>query len=109
MRNPVTAREAACYAWNGYGWRELERSAQSLVLVPRSRRRPMHDAKECRDRALRCIRLAKGLPEGEERNSYADLARSWRRLSRGIEKSEAALDAWRRPKENPNSTRLAPP
>jgi hypothetical protein len=54
----------------------------------------MHDAKECRDRALQCIRLAKGLPEGKERNSYADLARSWRRLGRGIEKSEAALDAW---------------
>jgi hypothetical protein len=50
----------------------------------------MHDAKECRDRALQCIRLAKGLPEGEERKSYADLARSWRRLGRGIEKSEAA-------------------
>ena len=54
----------------------------------------MHDAKECRTRALHCIRLAKALPEGEERKSYADLARSWRRLGRGIEKSEAALDAW---------------
>jgi hypothetical protein len=57
----------------------------------------MHDAKECRDRALQCIRLAKVLPEGEERKSYANLARSWRRLGRGIEKSEAALDAWASP------------
>jgi len=54
----------------------------------------MHDAKQCRNRALQCIRLAKGLPEGEERKSYADLARSWHRLGRGIEKSEAALYTW---------------
>jgi hypothetical protein len=69
----------------------------------------MDDAKECRDRALQRIRLAKGLPEGKERNSYADLARSWRWLGRGIEKSEAALAPGRRPKENPNPVGVSNP
>jgi hypothetical protein len=69
----------------------------------------MDDAKECRDRALQCIRLAKGLPEGKERNSYADLARSWRRLGRGIEKSEAALDAWASSEREPNPVGVSNP
>ncbi len=69
----------------------------------------MHDAKECRDRALQCIRLAKGLPEGKERNSYADLARSWRRLGRGIEKSEAALDAWASSEREPQLHKIGAP
>jgi len=64
----------------------------------------MHDAKQCRNRALQCIRLAKALPEGEERKSYADLARSWRRLGRGIEKSEAVLDAWACSERDPQPT-----
>ena len=69
----------------------------------------MHDAKECRDRGLQCIRLAKGLPEGKERNSYADLARSWRRLARGIEKSEAALDAWASSEREPQLHKIGAP
>jgi len=69
----------------------------------------MHDAKECRDRALHCIRLAKVLPEGEERKGYADLARSWRRLGRGIAKSEAALDAWSSSEKKPRPPKTAAP
>ena len=47
-----------------------------------------------RNAAIALCNVSGCLLEGKERNSYADLARSWRRLGRGIEKSEAALDAW---------------
>ena len=50
------------------------------------------DPKECRQHALECARLAKTSATREDREHFAQLARTWIKLAEDIEQSQALLD-----------------
>jgi hypothetical protein len=51
------------------------------------------DPKECRQRALACVRLAQTSTIPELRDHFASLARTWIRLADDLERTLAVLDA----------------
>ena len=50
-------------------------------------------AEECRLHALACVRLAQTLATPQARDHFAELARSWIKLSEDLERGRAFLDA----------------
>ena len=49
------------------------------------------DPKECCQRALNCVELAKTAATPEDRNRFAHLARTWIRLAEELERMQAVL------------------
>lgn len=49
------------------------------------------DPKECRQHALECLRLVKTSATQEDREHFAQLARTWIKLAEEIEQSQAFL------------------
>jgi hypothetical protein len=52
----------------------------------------MADAKECRQRALRCAELAHSTQAGRMRELLLDLTRTWLKLALELERTETRLD-----------------
>ena len=51
------------------------------------------DPRECRQHALKCVRLAQTSPSPSKRAQFANLAQTWIRLADDLERSLALIDA----------------
>ena len=51
------------------------------------------DPKECRQHALNCLQLAKGVSTPEQRDQFAKLAGTWIKLAEELEQSHSVLAA----------------
>jgi hypothetical protein len=50
------------------------------------------DPKECRQHALTCVRFAQTSPSPQQRDHFANLARTWIRLAEDLERCQTFLN-----------------